>query len=183
MCLTSRIAAGLFLASLALHLAAPAKRLVPEAVVFAVRVLRCATPPAPGGPSDGVRVRVPAAAAAAAAAPDVPAPDLAGMPPAPKWLLPEGGWACAASGAAGVASLEPARALASGPDDADYFASDGFRASALAAAMALTRRAADVFAAAAALPELLAPACAALRALGAAGLPQVRFCRCIFNPV
>lgn len=163
------------MASLALHLAAPAKRLVPEALVFAVRVLRCATPDAPGGPSDGVRVRVPAAAAAAG--PDGPAPDMAGMPPAPKWLLPEGGWACAASGAAGVAPLEPARALASGPDDAEYFASHGFRASALAAAMALTRRAADVFAAAAALPELLAPACAALRALGAAGLPHVRFCR------
>ena len=145
--------AGLFAASLSLHIAAPAQRLAPEALAFAVRALRCAMPdPNPNA---------------------APEPDPAGAPPAPKWLLPAGGWARADLGPqGGVSPLEVGTALGGTPDDA-YFGSDGFRASALAAAMALPVRAAQVFGRAAALPELLAPAAKALRALGAAGLPQV----------
>lgn len=152
--------AGLFAASLALHLAAPAQRLAPEALTFAVRVLRCAAPnePAMASPASA---RIPA-----------PGPDPA-APPAPKWLLPAGGWGRADLGLGrGVAPLEVGAAVGTAPGDA-YFGSDAFRASALAAAMALPARAAQVFGRAAALPELLAPAAKALRALGAAGLPQV----------
>lgn len=152
--------AGLFAASLALHLAAPAQRLAPEALTYAVRVLRCATPDAP--------------AAAGPASARNPAPDPhPAAPPAPKWLLPAGGWGRANLGSGcGVMPLEVGAALGAAPGDA-YFGSDAFCASALAAAMALPVRAAQVFGKAAALPELLAPAARALRALGAAGLPQV----------
>ena len=156
MCVSLRAhCAGLFAASLALHLAAPAQRLAPEALTFAVRALRCATPDQAARPASARN----------------PAPER--DPAAPKWLLPAGGWGCADLGSGrGVPPLEVGAALATAPGDA-YFGSDAFRASALAAAMALLVRAAQVFGKAAALPELLAPAARALRALGAAGLPQV----------
>ena len=155
-----RAAQACFAASLALHLAAPAQRLAPEALMFAVRVLRCAMP------------NEAAVAGSASARNPAPEPDPA-APPAPQWLLPAGGWSRADLGLRHrVLPLEVGAALGTAPGDA-YFGSDAFRASALAAAMALPARAAQVFGKAAALPELLAPAARALRALGAAGLPQV----------
>ncbi len=155
-----------------LHLAAPARRLAPEALTFAVRLLRCAAPGAPAPPAGGAGGAAPANAPASAAA----EPDPAGPPPEHKWLLPEGGWRRAGQGAgAAVPPLDVRIALGGGPDSAEaYFGSDGFRASALAAALGLARRAGEVFGGAPALPELLAPACAALCALGGAGLPQAR---------
>ena len=143
-----------------LHLAAPARRLAPEALTFAVRLLHCAAPGAPAPPAGGAVE-----------------PDPAGPPSDRKWLLPEGGWQRAGQGAgAAVAPLDVRVTLGGAPGGAEnaYFGSDAFRASALAAALGLSRRAAEVFGGAPALPELLAPAAAALRALGGAGLPQAR---------
>lgn len=141
--------AGLFLASLALHMAAPASRFAPEPLSFAVRLLRSAAQQGGAQQQQG----------------DASASH---MPPG-TWLQ------LGAKQGAKPGLVQPLRltkALSSEPNDA-YFGSSEFRASALAAAMGLVARAAQVFAGVPFLPEVLAPAQAALEALGAVPLPKV----------
>ena len=73
-----------------------------------------------------------------------------------------------------VPPLRVNEALAGGAGGA-YFGSRAFRAAALGAAVGVVARAAEVFGGVPALPEVLAPARAALEALGSeGGLPAVR---------
>ena len=146
--------AGLFLASLALHLAAPARRFCPEPIGFALRLLRSALPPEQARQQQQQQE-------------DPHAPGT--------WLHLAGCKNGRAAAAPPVQPLQLTRALGSAPGDA-YFGSGGFRASALAAAMGLVARAAELFGGIPSLPEMLAPAQAALEALGssAPGLPEVR---------
>jgi hypothetical protein len=122
------------------------QRLAPEPLAFAVRLI--------------------ATAAAPSRAPGFP-------PVSPAcYLAPQDPQAARRASGAEPLSLE--RVLCT-PAGSAYWRSDGFRLSALAAAVRAVGRAAEVFSAAAALPELLRPALVALRALGSAGwLPPVR---------
>jgi hypothetical protein len=157
-----RCDAGLFLASLALHMAAPAKRFAPEPLAFAVRLLRSAMPQ-PGAPQPQQQQQQ---------------QPQRGDPSAPH--MGPGTW-LQLGGSKGdksfpVPPLRLTQALGSDPADA-YFGSAGFRAAALAAAFGLVGRAAQVFAGVPSLPEVLAPAQAALEALGSVpGLPKARPC-------
>ena len=157
--------AGLFLASLALHMAAPAGRFMPEPLAFAIRLLRSAL--GPGNAS----------------------PDGAAEGPAAAYIHPSArlhlgrdnnskasGSRAARKEAAQAGEVQPLRmsaVLAGGAGDA-CFGTREFRAGALGAAIGVVVRAAEVFGGVPALPEVLAPARAALEALGAEeGLPEV----------
>ncbi len=143
---------GLFLSSLALHMAAPASRYVPEPLNFAVQLLRSAA--APGKASS-----------------EPPAAAFSASDPSARWLaLGPRKWSAANE----IQPLELSAVLTKPADDA-YFSSPEFKASALAAAIGVVRRTTELFTGASALPEMLAPAQSALEDLcSAEGLPKVQ---------
>lgn len=148
--------AGLFLSSLALHLHSQARRFVPEPLAFAVQLLQGALPA--GAP------------AAAAAAGDGSSHQLQIDADEPRWLAIHASDAGAGSLPAtpeDIPPLELGRMLSSGGSegDSDYWRSAGFKTSAAAAAVRLVGRVAELLAGNAALPAILAPAQAALRAI------------------
>jgi nucleolar protein 14 len=137
-------ASGLLLASTLLHLNAEARRFAPEPLAFAAALLAHALP--------------------AGAAREARVLSLAG---APAGALP--------ARAADVAPLRYAAVLAAlAAGDAAFFEAPAFKASAAAAAARLVGRAAELLADSDSLPELAAPAAAALRAVAAAGAAPPR---------
>jgi nucleolar protein 14 len=133
------VGAGLYLASLAMHLHSQARRFVSEPLAFAAAALRLALPARPGDAEAG-----------------------------PRWLCVAGGGPAEALPAA-EGDIEPLAVLrVLGEEDDAYFSSPAFKTAAAAAAARLVRRAAHVYADVDALPEILAPAQEALRAIVAA---------------
>ncbi|KAL4451742.1 hypothetical protein ABPG75_007404 [Micractinium tetrahymenae] len=160
-------ATGLFLASLALHLHSQARRFVPEPLAFAVQLLQGALPAgcAPAG----------AAAEAAAASSSSHQRQLGADEP--RWLAiaaTDAGAGSLPAAPEDIPPLELAQVLSSGGSgsggtgEEDFWRSAGFKTSAAAAAVRLVGRTAELLAGNAALPEILAPAQAALRAIVAA---------------
>jgi hypothetical protein len=136
--------AGLFLSALALHMAAPAGRFVPEPLVFATELLRGALPSSKARPPESVPL--PASHASL------------------RWLALEADSAAVPAEDAQISPLQLTEALTKPADDA-YFSSAAFKLSALSAAAGVVERAAQVFQEADALPELLQPARGVLREL------------------
>ena len=142
--------AGLFLSSLALHMAAPGQRYVPEPLNFAVMVL------------ESVSASSQAPLAHSSNPPFTTAAD---------WL--KLGTAEQAAESANEGPLSMYEVLAREPGEA-YFSTRGFQCSAITAAVEVVGRAADLCADLAALPEILAPAQRALAHLaGLNALPKV----------
>lgn len=142
---------GLFLASLAVHLHSQAQRFVPEPLSFATQLLQSVLP-------EG-----------AAPAP-APSHQRALAPGQPRWLAvsaSDEGAADLPATEADIAPLELAQVLGGSGSDA-YWASAAFKTSAAAAAVRLVLRQAELLGGNAALPEILAPALEALRAIVAA---------------
>lgn len=156
-CCSSAPPAGLFLSSLALHLHSQAQRFVPEPLAFAVQMLQGALPagcaPAAAGSSSSSSHQR-----------QLDADD-------PRWLVIHASEAGAGSLPANpedIPALELARLLSSDESSeggGDYWRSAGFKTSAAAAAVRLVARSAELLAGNAALPAILAPAQAALRAI------------------
>ncbi|CAL8463440.1 g2974 [Coccomyxa elongata] len=142
----SDIAQGLFLSALALHMAAPASRYVPEPLNFAVQLLQSVAPLRKNPPHQ-------------------PQTFFSASDPSARWLALAPGGGNKESDAAEIQPLVTASVLAKAADDG-YFASLEFKTSALAAAMGVVQRAAEVFGGIAALPEALGPAQLALEDLG-----------------
>lgn len=150
---------GLFLSSLALHMAAPASRYVPEPLNFAVQLLQSAT------------------AVSSKAGSEQPTAAFSASDPTAKWLALE---PSREADAMEIKPLELSAVLTKPADDA-YFGSPDFKLSALAAAMGVVRRTAELFAGTSALPEILSHAQRALEDLGSAeGLPKVQ---CSLKPL
>ena len=136
-------------------MAAAASRYVPEPLNFAVQLLQSAAPLRKTAPSQ-------------------PQMSFSASDPSARWLAPRPGGSGKESEAAEIQPLEMASVLSKAADDG-YFGSPEFKASALAAAMGVVQRAAEVFAGIAALPEAFAPAQSALEDLGRAkALPKVQ---------
>ena len=154
------IIAGLYLSSLALHIAAPAQRYVPEPLNFAVRVL------------ESVR--------SSKQDPLVHNPN----PPftsATEWLHLTSSAQHATSGADEARPLKSSEVLPLAPEDA-YFSSRSFQYSAIRAAVELVSTAAELYGDLAALPEAFAPAQHALTHVGNfTTLPEASLLTCAYD--
>lgn len=142
---------GLFLASLAVHLHSQAQRFVPEPLAFATQLLQSVLP-------EGSTPQ------------PAPSHQRSLAPGQPRWLAvsaSDEGAADLPSTEEGIAPLELAQVLGGSAEDA-YWRSAAFKTSAAAAAVRLVLRQAELLGGNAALPEILAPALEALRAIVAA---------------
>ncbi|PRW57304.1 Nucleolar 14 [Chlorella sorokiniana] len=145
------VGAGLFLASLAVHLHSQAQRFVPEPLTFATQLLQSVLP-------EG------------AAPPPAPSHQRALAPEQPRWLAVS----AADEGAANLPASEedilplPLAQVLGGSGSDAFWRSAAFKTSAAAAAVRLVLRQAELLGGNAALPEILAPALEALRAIVAA---------------
>lgn len=148
--------AGLYLASLAVHLHSQAKRYVPEPLCFAVLALQGALPA-------GVYPSAPAAGSSHQR--QLAAED-------PRWLAiaaTDAGVAYLPATAEGIEALDIVQVLScSGAASDEYWASAAFKTSAAAAAVRLVGRCTEMLAGNVALPEVLAPAQEVLRSIVAA---------------
>lgn len=156
--------AGLYLASLAVHLHSEAQRYVPEPLCFAVQLLQRALPA-------GSEQAVPAGGSHQRQLDSEE----------PRWLAivaSDAGSDSLPATAEDIEPLELARVLSAGSGSsssasgaeggAEYWRSAGFKTTAAAAAARLIGRCAELLAGNAALPEVLAPAQQALAAIVAA---------------
>jgi nucleolar protein 14 len=158
--------AGLYLASLAVHLHSQAKRYVPEPLCFAVLALQGALPA-------GVYPTTPATGSSHQR--QLAAED-------PRWLAiaaTDAGVAYLPATAEGIEALDIVQVLSSSSGAAgdtasdEYWASAAFKTSAAAAAVRLVGRCTELLAGNVALPEVLAPAQEVLRSIVAAAEAQL----------
>lgn len=183
------VALGLYLSSLTLHLHSAARRFVPEPLSFAVSLLESALPagyqPAAGSGSAASAAAQQEQQQLGAAVEEprwlcIPSQQQPSEPPAdlpataeavqPLQLERVLSLASAAAAAQQQGAAAGAAGGAGGAQEAEaYFASPGCKTSAAAAAARLVARCAEVWAGVEALPEALAPALRALRAIVAAG--------------
>ena len=142
--------AGLIISCIALRMAAPAQRLLPEPLTFATTLLFSALPAS------------------------IPVPPNHRCDQ--QWLLPERGWSAMATGSPSLSFTDTLqRANASAQEQAAW-QSDAARAGLLLAALGAVDRASTVFAKLISFPELFAPAVEALTKFSqASGMPQVSY--------
>lgn len=147
----AHIVAGLYLSSLAIHMAGPAQRFAPEPLNFAVRILESVC-----SDKQGPLLHNPNPPFTSAA----------------EWLNLDRTAQHATSERERMQPLKLSEVLTVPPEDA-YFGSRAFQCSIISAAVELASKAAELYADLAALPEALAPAQQALTHIaGLMTLPQ-----------